>query len=195
MKWLQKALVVSVALLTFGVITPTHDIWNTFQDKNSSKLTEGSNALAQLDVDLLSDTYLEEESVSLEEQFVLSAKELSYEKFGQKIGPVIGNEFDEVIFPKIDEVIRMTVSDTDESLRNRLAISERPTGNYSEKIFHVFNSDNGEDVIRFHVRTDRRPLEGYFFNFHYHIADDDFSQHYTIGNIYWSKNTPPKWLS
>lgn len=194
--WLQKTVVITVALLTFGVITPAHDIWNAFQHKDDSKLSEGSQAFTEIEVELLTaSSYTERETIPLEEQFSLSAKELAYEKFGNKIGPIIQNEFDEVIFPKIDEVIRMTLDETDDELQKHLAISERPTGNYSEKIFHVFNSCNGEDLIRFHVRTDRRPLDGYFFNFHYHVAEDDFTQHYVLGDIYWSKNTPPKWLT
>ena len=62
-------------------------------------------------------------------------------KFGTKIGPVITDEFDEVIFPKIDEAIRMTLKNSDDLHKRRLAISERPAGNYSEKIFHVYDID------------------------------------------------------
>ena len=35
-------------------------------------------------------------------------------KFGTKIGPVIANEFDEVIFPKIEEAIQMTLASSDD---------------------------------------------------------------------------------
>lgn len=193
-KWLQKSLIIAVALLTFGVITPAHDIWSNFQDKNDSKLAEGPTE----DHSFQSSTeepLLESEIPSIEEIFISSAKDLSFEKFGGKIGPVIANEFDEVIFPKIDEVIRMTLNDKNDLHKQHLAISERPAGNYSEKIFHVFDEKTREDLIRFHVRTDKRPQDGYFFNFHYHVAEDDFTSHHTLGDIYWSKNTPPKWLS
>lgn len=193
-KWFQKILIVAVALLTFGVITPAHDIWSGFQEKSDSKHAEGpsDNEVIQIG---LTDLQLEEQSDSLEETFISSAKNLSYEKFGRKIGPVIADEFDEVIFPKIDEAIRMTLNEANDLHKKRLAISERPAGNYSEKIFHVYDKETRVDLIRFHVRTDKRPQDGYFFNFHYHVSDDKFTTHHVLGEIYWSKNTPPKWLS
>ena len=197
-KWIQKSFIIAVALLTFGVITPAHDIWNGLQEKSGPKQSAGpSTQIADYDDYYIGLTKLQDEKQleSLEDVFVTSARALSYEKFGTKIGPVIANEFDEVIFPKIDEAIRMTLSESDDLHKRRLAISERPAGNYSEKIFDVYDKDEKRDLIRFHVRTDKRPQDGYFFNFHYHIAEDGFTTHHTIGDIYWSKNTPPKWLS
>lgn len=195
MRWLQKSLIIAVALLTFGVITPTHDIWSGLQEKGGSKHTAGPSVESDDYYIGLAEPELVNDLKSIEEAFIVSAKELSYEKFGTRIGPVITEEFDEVIFPKIDEVIRMTLIDTNDLHKRRLAISERPAGNYSEKIFHVFDKDEKRDLIRFHVRTDKRPQDGYFFNFHYHIAEDEFTTHHTIGDIYWSKDTPPKWLT
>ena len=116
-------------------------------------------------------------------------------KFGTKIGPVIANEFDRCIFPKIEEAIQMTLASSGDVHKRRLAISEKPAGDYSEKIFNVYDLEDRKDLIRFHVRTEKRPQDGYFYNFHYHIADDEFIAHHSIGDIYWSKNTPPKWLS
>lgn len=197
-KWIQKSFIITVALLTFGVITPAHDIWSGLQEKSGPKQSAGP-ATQTADYDDyyigLAEPQLEEQLESIEDAFITSARALSYEKFGSKIGPVITNEFDEVIFPKIDETIRMTLSDANDVHKRRLAISERPAGNYSEKIFDVYDKDEKRDLIRFHVRTDKRPQDGYFFNFHYHIAEDGFTAHHTIGDIYWSKNTPPKWLS
>lgn len=194
MRWLQKSLIIAVALLTFGVITPAHDIWSSFQDKSDSKHAEGP--LEQTNYDIgFAEPQLEEQYQSVEDVFITSAKELSYQKFGTKIGPVITNEFDDLIFPKIDEAIRMTLKNSNDVTTPRLAISERPSGDYSEKIFHVYDKNNNQDLIRFHVRTDKRPQDGYFFNFHYHISEDEFTVHHTIGDIYWSKDTPPKWLS
>lgn len=191
-KWLQKSLIIMVALLTFGVITPGHELWNALQDKGDSKLEEGPTKDASYHIGLAEP---EVDQPSLEEAFVQSAKQLSYEKFGTKIGPIIEDEFDEVIFPKIEEAIHVTLRDSEDLHKRRLAISEKPAGDYGEKIFHVYDKDLRKDLIRFHVRTDKRPQEGYYFNFHYHVAEDEFTSHRTIGDIYWSKNTPPKWLS
>ncbi|BAQ10993.1 hypothetical protein OXB_2522 [Bacillus sp. OxB-1] len=198
-KWLQKTLVVAVALLTFGAISPSHELWTNLQEKEETNpgLHPGTPpddfqvGVAERDFEPMP----MEEPSSIEDTLISSAKELSYMKFGSKIGPVIQDEFDEVIFPKIEEAIQMTLANSDDVHKRRLAISERPAGNYSEKIFHVFDMDARKDLIRFHVRTEKRPLEGYYFNFHYHIAHDGFNAHHTIGDIYWSKNTPPKWLS
>lgn len=195
MNWMKKSIIIAVALLTFGVITPTHDIWSGLQDKNSSKQAEGSSTESADFYTDIAEPAPQEQYESIEDLFITSAKEQSYEKFGTKIGPVITDEFDAVIFPKIDEAIRMTVNNPAVLEKKKLAISEKPAGNYSEKIFHVFDKDEKRDLIRFHVRTEKRPQDGYFFNFHYHVATDNFTTHHTIGEIYWSKDTPPKWLT
>lgn len=193
-KWIQNSLIITVALLTFGVITPGHEMWDVLQDKGGSKHEEDPKSNTDYLIGFV-EPEVEEQSESDEALFIASAKELSYMKFGTRIGPVITNEFDEVIFPKIEEAIRTTLQDSGDLHKRRLAISERPAGNNSEKIFHVYDKDQKTDLIRFHVRTDKRPKDGYYFNFHYHIAADEFTTHRAIGDIYWSKDTPPKWLS
>ncbi len=62
-------------------------------------------------------------------------------------------------------------------------------------MFNIYDEQTGKDLIRFHVRTENRPGEGYYYNFHYHTAEDQFATHHNLGDVYWSKNTPPKWLS
>jgi hypothetical protein len=197
-KWLQKTLIVAVALLTFGAISPNHEIWTNLQDKNVSKHAVGSSRSDGYPIELadaLVDDSLEDSTDSIEESFITSAKKLSYMKFGTKVGPVIADEFDSVIFPKIEEAIQMTLASSGDLHKRRLAISEKPAGDYSEKIFNVYDIEDRKDLIRFHVRTEKRPQDGYFYNFHYHISDDEFIAHHSIGDIYWSKDTPPKWLS
>ncbi len=194
-KWLQKTLIVAVALLTFGAISPNHEFWTNLQDKGESKQAEVPPKRTDYVADPFYYEQLEDQSDSLGESLIASAKELSYVKFGTKIGPVIGDEFDDVIFPKIEEAIQMTLESSGDLHKRRLAITERPAGDYSEKIFNVYDLEGGKDLIRFHVRTEKRPQDGYFYNFHYHIAEDGFTAHHSIGDIFWSKNTPPKWLS
>lgn len=193
-KWLQKGLVITVALLTFGIITPNHEIWDGLDaDKNKYRAHEpGSNdisAVIQLD-----DIYIEEE-IDIADSMKIAAKEQAYIKFGTRIGPKIAGDFDAQILPKMEEAIEMTIGRLDDSTIKSLTITEDPSGNYSEKIFNIKNSTSNQDVIRFHVRTDNRPGEGYYYNFHYHTVEDNFTAHYSLGDIYWSKNTPPKWLS
>jgi hypothetical protein len=129
---------------------------------------------------------------SFMERVMKQAEEQSLEKFGTRIGPVIEDEFRQIILPNIEQAI-VTVAEQfpEEELAN-LAISEAPGGGLSEKIFHIYGHDQ-KDIIRFHVRRDRPPHEGYWFNFHFHTYHDSFQTHYDLGSIYWAKNTPPKW--
>lgn len=194
-KWLHKTLVVSVAFLTLGLITPNHEIWSTFEEQNKTAFSapkpdnELSSAL-QLD-DLVIET---QPDVRIED-FMLAAKEQSYMKFGTRIGPVIENEFDSIIFPQMERAIETTLGELAHDELRALAISERPSGQYSEKIFHITDTIVNRDIIRFHVRTENRPFDGYYYNFHYHTVEDNYVVHHDLGEIYWSKNQPPKWLS
>lgn len=198
-KYLQNIFIALVAVLTLGVISPNHEIWTSLQPKDDTRQA-GIPTSSKHDLQLgLEDSIFERESIeqlpSVEAALFQPAKELAYLKFGSKIGPVIQNEFDSTIFPKIEEVIQNTVISAGGLENKMLAITEYPSGDYAEKMFHVSATEENKDLIRFHVRTEKRPLDGYFYNFHYHTADDGFTVHHSLGDIYWSKNTPPKWLS
>ncbi|MCT6927615.1 MAG: YpjP family protein [Lysinibacillus fusiformis] len=199
--WVKKSIVIMVAFLTFGLITPTHEIWEAFDQNPSNRASigpaSGSSTALAAEPDYSSDEqiHIQEEEIDYNALLMDAAREQSYIKFGTKIGPKISHEFDNIIFPKMEEAIAMTVASLDEQSLASLTISEKPSGNYGEKIFNVINNDTGSDVIRFHVRTEKRPQEGYYYNFHYHSVEDDFMAHYNLGDIYWEKNTPPKWLS
>ena len=192
-KWIRKSLMAAVALVTFGFITPSHEIWDQLLDERDHKEVAGSAGTAVAAE--LPATLTEVEDAPFSELAKTAARDQSYEKFGTKIGPAISGEFDQVILPKIEEAIEMTLASIDDDAIRSLSISEQPAGGYSEKIFHIFDTGSGEDLIRFHVRTDKRPLDGYYFNFHYHTSEDGYSRHIELGDIFWSKNTPPKWLS
>ncbi|MGE7113981.1 YpjP family protein [Lysinibacillus sp. NPDC047702] len=200
-KWVKKSIVIMVAFLTFGLITPTHEIWEAFDQNPSNRASIGpeqgtGTALAAAPDDTqVVQTEIQQDPVDYNSLLIDAAKEQSYIKFGTKIGPKICNEFDAIIFPKMEEAIAMTVDGLDDTSLASLTISEKPSGNYGEKIFNVINNETGDDLIRFHVRTEKRPQEGYYYNFHYHSAEDNFMAHYNLGDIYWEKNTPPKWLS
>ena len=121
------------------------------------------------------------------------AEEQSYLKFGPKIKPVIEDEFRLVVLPNMEKAINEVTSIFPEEELSYLTVTEIPSSGTSERIFHI--TREYEDIIRFHVRRDRPPQEGYYFNFHYHTYHDQFQTHYTLGEIYWNKNTPPKWMS
>ncbi|MBO2537051.1 MULTISPECIES: YpjP family protein [Rummeliibacillus] len=194
--WLQKLLVSTVAVLTLGLITPSHAIWENLLEHNNNHRTQLSKQSTATEnyIDTVQ-VHEAEDAEAVSEAVLAQAKEQAYVKFGSKIGPKISNEFDNIIFPKIEEVIHMTLDNVNQEEMKNLAITEKPSGNYSEKMFHIYNASTGKDVIRFHVRTENRPFDGYYYNFHYHTYTDQFASHYDLGEIYWSKNTPPKWLS
>ncbi len=192
-KQVYKTLTVLVAFLTFGIITPNHEIWTALEVENQQKQSiVYNNATDIADLYQLDDLLIEENPI---DRLVEKAKAQSYIKFGEKITPVIGDEFEEIIFPKITQAIEMTVERLGKDSLKNLAITEAPSGDYKEKMFNVYNAKNGQDQIRFHVRTENRPFEGHYYNFHYHTLDDKFVTHYDLGEIFWSKDTPPKWLS
>lgn len=194
-KWWQKSIIALVAVVTLGAISPNHEIWETLRDDKDQPKSYAEEERQQVVYDLVDPS-----EVYYQDRFILenvrkTAEEQAYLKFGSRIGPVIQDEFDSVIMPNIQRAIDLHLGELPAESLNRLAISEKPAGDYSEKIFHIYDSETNKDAIRFHVRTEKKPQEGFFFNFHYHLAEDDFQRHIELGDIYWSKNTPPKWLS
>lgn len=195
-KWWQKSLMIAVAVLTLGAIPPSHMLWESLLDDkahNDSQPTQEKDKQVLYDWIDPGEFYFADPSIL--HTVHKSAEEQAYLKFGSRIGPIIGEEFQSVILPNMQQAIDMHLAKMGSAELKKLAISEKPSGDHAEKIFHIYDMETNKDAIRFHVRTEKKPQQGYFFNFHYHVADDNFQQHITLGDIYWSKNTPPKWLS
>ncbi|MBA9027718.1 YpjP family protein [Peribacillus huizhouensis] len=197
-KWLKKSLVVLVTVLTFGMVSPSDISWlteahpNKHPKKNIFEETESTSYSLIESADDSISTSIFDRSEFLE-SIMTKAEEHAFTKFGEKIGPKIEDEFKFAVLPKIEEAItQMAVNFPDEELV-QLTISKGPSSGRSEKIFHLYNENTGNDIIRFHVRQENPPQEGYWFNFHYHTYHDEFATHYALGKIYWDKNTPPKW--
>lgn len=195
-KWLKKSLVVLITALTFGTVSPPAYLIadDKSDDSNFSNVTSKENNSS-----FASEIYHSFDYERTKEQFLLLAVEQaerqSFAKFGSRIGPKIQDEFKDVILPRMEDVIStLAIQHPEEDLSN-LTISESPTGGNSEKIFHIYHEVTGQDIIRFHVRKDNPPQEGFWFNFHYHTHHDQFQEHHALGSIFWDKNTPPKWLS
>ncbi|WP_147533705.1 YpjP family protein [Bacillus marasmi] len=206
-KWLQKSLVVLISVLTFGLVAPPQSL---LIDKAGAQKTLERDTYEQNSADTVSIALVDElqEGLLIESEEnlqsnrqkwvqlrVKDAKELSFQKFGERIKPKIENEFEDFILPNIEKVIGIVAEQYPEEDLVHLAISEEPGKGKSEKIFHIKDEKTGEDVIRFHVRRDQPPHEGYWFNFHYHTHHDDYQTHHDLGSIYWAKNTPPNWMS
>ncbi|RBP89097.1 YpjP-like protein [Cytobacillus firmus] len=192
--WLRKSFVVLVTILTFGLVTPSQAFLyeNTSQLK-ASRASDVENSENSAELAEEEDTNFDKDDFI--RQMLIEAEVQSYEKFGAKIGPVIEDEFNDVILPNIEKAIQEVAVQFPEESLAQLKVTETPGGGLSEKIFHITNSKANEDVIRFHVRRDHPPQQGYWFNFHYHTHHDNFQAHHELGSIYWDKNTPPKWMS
>ncbi|WP_026563844.1 YpjP family protein [Bacillus sp. UNC41MFS5] len=194
--WVRKTLFVLVSVLTFGLVTPTQ----LMDHINAENLTDRDAFEAPSTESALGQSNMFEEATEFDkdkfiEALLKQAEIQSYQKFGAKIKPVIENEFKDIILPNIEKALEdMAIQFPEEDLKN-LNITEHPGGGHSEKIFNINNRGTGKDVLRFHVRRDNPPQEGYWFNFHYHTYHDDFQTHHELGAIYWAKNTPPKWMS
>jgi hypothetical protein len=194
-KWLRKSFVVLVTVLSFGMVTPSQAAWLDELSQESGLESDISDSGQQSkihDFESLS-------NISTREQFlddiIVQAESFAYQKFGNKIKSVIEDEFKEVILPEIEKVIEEVTLQFPEGKLQYINISEFPSGGISERIFHIENQLTGEDIIRFHVRRENPPQQGFWFNFHYHTYLDEFQTHHTLGSIYWAKNTPPKWMS
>jgi YpjP-like protein len=194
-KWLKKSLVVLITALTFGTVSPP--AYLIADDKSDD--SKFSNISSKENDRFAPELYHPFDSQFSKEQFLALAVEQaelqSFAKFGSRIGPKIQDEFKDVILPKMEDVINDLAQQHPEEELSNLTISESPSGGNGEKIFHIYNEVTGQDIIRFHVRKDNPPKEGFWFNFHYHTYHDQFQEHHTLGSIFWAKNMPPKWLS
>jgi hypothetical protein len=208
--WLRKLLVGMVAVLTLGTIVPTgylhinnktaredvqeaqaegysHSILDARpEEKQRRTETEETDAESRP----LSRTELQDQLVSLS---VKEAVNQGEKKFGLRIQKQIGNEYEQMIVPKFSQAVRtMSNQLSDEQLR-QVSISRHPSSGLGERIIHIYDENSKESYLKLHVRRDHPPLEGYWFNFHYHTYEDGFTGHHDLAKIYWNKNTPPNW--
>lgn len=203
--WLKKIAVILVAILTLGIYIPP-TLLNTDAEKKeevTSQKTDIGDAV------LTSDTYTVEQE-ALDNPFdiendpandnyintiMAKAKEQALTKLGPKITGQVEDDFETDILPNMDSVLELIMKDSGETNIPYLAITEQPSQGFGERMFNIYDYRTKKDIARFHVRRDNRPLEGYWFNFHYHLGNDNFEKHHQIGEIYWDKNTPPKWMA
>ncbi|MBM4762043.1 YpjP family protein [Bacillus sp. B15-48] len=192
--WLRRSLVVLISIFTFGMVSPAQASELLLADQQKSGDKSDVVETSAIETESFFAEEIGKPSENIVNRLIKQAEEKSFEKFGDRIGPVIEDEFRQMILPNIEQVITMISADFSEEELEYIAITEVPSGGHSEKIFHISCKDNVE-LIRFHVRRDRPPHQGYWFNFHYHTYHDQFSSHYELGTIYWDKNTPPNWRS
>lgn len=203
--WIRKAIVALVAIATLGLYTPV-SLLEVDAENGKAKVSEANaykeqnqhaslveEKTEQTSIHTIATEEIDERTFFIHEMME-KAKDTTVTKFGPRIAKQVEDEFHTAILPTIEQVIEGLVNDAGEEYIY-YGISESPSKGYGERIFHVYDYRTKEDIARFHVRRDNRPLEGHYFNFHYHLKADDFKEHYEIGEIYWDKNTPPKWMA
>nr|MDH3084303.1 YpjP family protein [Bacillus subtilis] len=199
--WMRKTLVVLFTIVTFGLVSPPVALMADKPSGQPSSLEQNDYTAFYDEHDLYDDESDDRRDSELlfqsyKEQLLDSAEDQSFLKFGKRIAPVIEDDYRKEILPKIENVISdyLATLQDDEAYQD-VVISSMPSAGKTEKIFNVYNRTTGEDLLRFHVRRDHPPHDGYWFNFHYHTAEDGFQSHHELGSIYWDRNTPPNWMS
>lgn len=201
--WFRKIAVVLITIMTLGIyVPPTHFNAEMDEDKDNVSSREDANIEIQkavseeIDPSLSLTTHEDNPSHDeLIQMMTQKAREQAIAKLGPKIIKEVDHEFNEIILPTIENVLQTVLIENNEQELPFYGMTEHPAGGLGEKIFHVYDMRTEHDIARFHVRRDNRPQEGYWFNFHYHLSEDNFEEHHEIGEIYWDKNVPPKWMS
>ncbi|SDL91858.1 YpjP family protein [Sediminibacillus halophilus] len=199
--WLKKISVILITFMTLGMYIPPNYLDTSAAEKDEVLSKSDSDTHASVAVDVVdregeTETLPDEtaDSSQLIASFTEQAAERTVAKLGPRIYPKVEDEFTANILPALEQVVNDILLDAGEEKIPYFVITEQPGSGYGERIFNIHDQKTGKDVAKFHVRRDNRPGEGYWFNFHYHVNRDGFEGHYTIGEIYWDKNTPPKWM-
>lgn len=205
--WLRKISVILITIMTLGFYVPSAML-DLEAEENKDSLSPKENInddsvrpATEVQADETDD--IAEYNISYEtfdnDYYLHMLTEKATEQVVTKLGPKIGERVEtdvlETILPNIENVLETVLSGSEDEVLPYYGITEEPARGLGEKIFHVYNHQTNEDIVRFHVRRDNRPLEGYWFNFHYHLSKDDFEEHHELGEVYWDKNIPPKWMS
>lgn len=199
---MKKIAVVFVAILTLGIYIPPIHMNAEAEEGKESIHNEGLSDDAPITESIIPNAdehHVKSADIPNELDYVQlltdKAVEQTITKLGPRISEKVEDEFMESILPVMESVLESVLTKADEEALPYYAITEEPAKGTGERIFHVYDFHNKKDVARFDVRRENRPQEGYWFNFHYHLSTDDFESHHEIGEIYWNKNVPPKWMS
>ncbi|KGX84896.1 YpjP family protein [Pontibacillus litoralis] len=204
-RWLIKSFVTLVTILTLGLYIPPYSIdTSAAEDKEPSSSNKGiddiqSGTTHTTVFDNIPPSSEEVVHVRSTDAYIQDLTEKAKEQTVTKMGPRIMDKLEDdmtaLILPSIEVVVKQLIKTENEASIPYYEITEQPSAGYGEKMFHLYNKRTNEEMARFHVRRDKRPGEGYWFNFHYHMREDNFLEHHPIGDIYWDKNTPPKWMA
>lgn len=196
--WFKKLFVLIVAVMTLGFYVPPLNL--EINAETESNETEPDNNTDHKAESLVYDTsvYIDEITdyqPDPVEVLIDQAKDHMIEKLGSRISVQIDRELKEQVLPNLEFVVAGLIENKGTDHAVDLTIVESQVSGYGEKVFDLYDEDQEQIIAKFHVRRENRPLDGYWFNFHYHLVEDGFEAHYGIAEVYWSKNTPPKWRS
>ncbi|MBB6452713.1 hypothetical protein HNQ94_001159 [Salirhabdus euzebyi] len=192
--WFRKVSVILITILTLGLyIPPTYLSADPAENEEVASPKEEPTLLD--DSPFETDTDDHQPNNDYLSQITVIAKNATISKLGPRIFDQVEEDVFTNILPTMEEIISSILEEGSEDVIPYYGISEQTTRGYGEKIFNLYDGRTNEDIARFHVRRDNRPGEGYWFNFHYHLNTDNFEKHHVIGEIFWDKNTPPKWMS
>ncbi|WP_085521566.1 YpjP family protein [Tuberibacillus sp. Marseille-P3662] len=222
-KWLKKSFVTMVTVLTLGTVVPQVNIQAESKPSNTdiegSKDHKGLSSAATVEQTLVVDQPTEQADFDANETLdswpeiaatindndeLLArfneytreqAESQGFAKFGDTISAEIGPTYSQKIVPKFGDAVLSLANTTDDHLLKFVDVSNNPAGGTGERILNVYDTRTGEEMIKFHVRRDHPPQEGYWFNFHYHTYEDGFQSHRELEKVYWDKNMPPKWVN
>ncbi|WP_010531318.1 YpjP family protein [Lentibacillus jeotgali] len=201
--WMRKVAVALVAVVTLGLYIPefdadveaeqskeTMDSEKDSHDKSVRDTSDPPTLTAELP-----DVHTDISELDPIDDLRQKAREQAMIKMGPRITAKVEDEFQSVILPNMEEALHRIMDETGADNLQYYSITEQPSEGFGERIFNIYDERTGHDIARFDVRRENRPMEGYWFNFHYHIKSDGFEDHHEIGEIYWDKNIPPKWMA
>jgi hypothetical protein len=216
-QWLAKTFVALVTVLTLGTVVPTVNYhsdtrpsrYDSEGQRTQSEPTEIVIEPASAEVEteaeekgvgnwsaIAMNCGTKEEMLAQLAQFTENeAKAQGFMKFGDTIATEIGSTYSNEIAPKFADAVASLGAATDADMLRHLAVSHNPAPGTGERILNLYDERTGKEWVKFHVRRDHPPLDGYYFTFHYHTDKDNFQGHHEIGKIYWDKNMPPKWMA
>lgn len=196
-KWFRKTIVLLISILTLGLYIPPFHL-----DADMEEVDKGEISPKTDDYTTNSPTIIDDdESDSIvssnelyQEALIEMARERVMIKLGDKIASKIDMPLKEEVLPNLEVVIEQIFDKLGEEQSQYLVISEEPASGYGERIFNLYDQSKKENVAKFHVTRVKKPQDGHFFQFHYHLAEDQYEEHYPIAEVHWGKNTPPKWM-
>jgi hypothetical protein len=196
-QYFRKILVIFITILTLGMYVPPLllNVEASDVDSSKAKINDESQASHSNFVHSTQQLRTHDQSIWTFNEMINLAKNQTITKLGPKIVDTLEKSFLEDVLDNMEIAVSNIIMDLGTDNTYFYGISEDLTPGYGEKIFELYDIRTNETIARFDVSRVNKPMEGHWFHFHYHLAQDNFTEHYTIGEIFYNKNTPPKWMS